>query len=116
MIAHANVNAGLKYPTGQSRNSGYLSSTPTKTHETSQSRLANPNNSTLSDEEKRLLSSWGLPDTVQRQYASNGIISMFQWQVECLSIGEVLEVNTIINSNEFLKFRNLQRAVVFSSM
>ena len=85
--------------------SGYLSSTPTKTHETSQSRLANPNNSTLSDEEKRLLSSWGLPDTVQRQYASNGIISMFQWQVECLSIGEVLEVNTIINSNEFLKFR-----------
>ena len=47
----------------KSGNSGYLSSTPTKTHETSQSRLANPNNSTLSDEEKRLLSSWGLPDT-----------------------------------------------------
>ena len=87
----------------KSGNSGYLSSTPTKTHETSQSRLANPNNSTLSDEEKRLLSSWGLPDTVQKQYASNGIISMFQWQVECLSIGEVLEVNTIINSNDFLK-------------
>ena len=80
----------------KSGNSGYLSSTPTKTHETSQSRLANPNNSTLSDEEKRLLSSWGLPDTVQRQYASNGIISMFQWQVECLSIGEVLEVQTVI--------------------
>ena len=80
----------------KSGNSGYLSSTPTKIHETSQSRLANPNNSTLSDEEKRLLSSWGLPDTVQKQYASNGIISMFQWQVECLSIGEVLEVQIVI--------------------
>ena len=62
-----------------------------------QSRLSNPNNSTLSEEEKRLLSSWGLPDTVQKQYERSGITSMFQWQVECLSVGQVLEVLKMIN-------------------
>ncbi|XP_050096845.1 DNA polymerase theta [Anopheles aquasalis] len=38
----------------------------------------------------RLLSNWGLPESVQRQYAKKGIVELFPWQVECLSRKEVL--------------------------
>ena len=86
----------------KSENSEILSSTPTGTpsrhHDHSQSRLSNPNNSTLNDEEKRLLSSWGLPEAVLRQYEQSGIKSMFQWQVECLSVGQVLEGKNMVYS------------------
>ena len=58
-------------------NQSILSSTPNKSR----------NYSMLSSQEKLLLSSWGLPDTVQKNYERNGICSMFPWQAECLSIG-----------------------------
>uniref|UniRef100_A0A182FG04 DNA polymerase theta n=1 Tax=Anopheles albimanus TaxID=7167 RepID=A0A182FG04_ANOAL len=38
----------------------------------------------------RLLANWGLPESVQRQYAKKGIVELFPWQVECLSRSEVL--------------------------
>ena len=67
------------------------SSTP-KSAPRQESKLSSSSSySMLSSQEKLLLSSWGLPDTVQRQYERNGISSMFQWQADCLSIGNVLE-------------------------
>lgn len=32
-----------------------------------------------------LLSNWGLPDSVLKEYSAKGIIEMFKWQSECLS-------------------------------
>lgn len=37
-----------------------------------------------------LMSAWGLPDSVLQTYKKNGIESMFSWQRDCLSTGEVL--------------------------
>ena len=37
-------------------------------------------------------------DTVLRQYHQNGIHSMFQWQVECLCTGQVLDGKNLIYS------------------
>ena len=37
-----------------------------------------------------LLSNWGLPEEVLRQYEQSGITRMFPWQVECLCTGNVL--------------------------
>ena len=81
-----------------------------------QSRLSNPNNSTLSEEEKRLLSSWGLPDTVQKQYERSGITSMFQWQVECLSVGQVLEVLIMINFESISNISDLKKIASLSQL
>ncbi|XP_041351343.1 DNA polymerase theta-like [Gigantopelta aegis] len=43
-----------------------------------------------SDSSRLLLSSWGLPEPVLKQYNSMGITQMFEWQAECLCIGNVL--------------------------
>ncbi|XP_050073096.1 DNA polymerase theta [Anopheles maculipalpis] len=38
----------------------------------------------------RLIDSWGLPNSVTREYAKKGIVQLFPWQVECLSRKEVM--------------------------
>ncbi|XP_053675259.1 DNA polymerase theta [Anopheles nili] len=38
----------------------------------------------------RLLSNWGLPSSVAKEYTKKGIVELFPWQVECLSRREVL--------------------------
>ncbi|XP_053395972.1 DNA polymerase theta-like [Mercenaria mercenaria] len=44
------------------------------------------------------LSSWGLPDPVLKQYHSRHIIHMFQWQAECLLMGNVLGGGNLVYS------------------
>ena len=45
-----------------------------------------------------LLSNWGLPEKVLEQYAQHGIISMFEWQVECLLMPNVLTGGNLVYS------------------
>lgn len=40
--------------------------------------------------DKRQLSSWGLPEPVLEAYRNQGVLTMFEWQAECLLVGNVL--------------------------
>ena len=55
-------------------------------------------NNSLNSQEKLELSNWGLPHSVLNQYHRNGIHSMFQWQVDCLSYGQVLQGGNLVYS------------------
>ena len=54
------------------------------------------------------LSSWGLPESVLKQYEKIGINTMFEWQAECLCTGNVLnggrvsELKTLRSNNEHI--------------
>ncbi|XP_058886953.1 DNA polymerase theta-like isoform X1 [Acipenser ruthenus] len=48
--------------------------------------------------DKLLLSSWGLPKTVLEKYQSLGVVRMFEWQAECLTLGRVLEGKNLVYS------------------
>ncbi|KAL5009648.1 hypothetical protein ScPMuIL_011953 [Solemya velum] len=50
------------------------------------------------DEDKLLLTSWGLPDIVLDQYRKLGITAMFPWQAECLCTGSVLDGGNLVYS------------------
>ncbi|XP_059677103.1 DNA polymerase theta [Gavia stellata] len=50
----------------------------------------------LSD--KLLLASWGLPKAVLEKYHSLGVVQMFEWQAECLMLGQVLEGKNLVYS------------------
>lgn len=49
-------------------------------------------------EDRLSLSSWGLPEKVLRQYAKRGVVSMFEWQAECLSVPGVLTGSNLVFS------------------
>ena len=55
-------------------------------------------NNSLNSQEKLELCNWGLPHSVLNQYHQNGIHSMFQWQVDCLSSGQVLQGGNLVYS------------------
>ena len=44
----------------------------------------------LTSQEMLELKHWGLPELVLMRYRQKGIVTMFQWQMECLTIGNVL--------------------------
>ncbi|KAJ8405900.1 hypothetical protein AAFF_G00313370 [Aldrovandia affinis] len=48
--------------------------------------------------DKLLLSSWGLPKPVLERYQSLGVVRMFEWQAECLTLGRVLEGKNLVYS------------------
>uniref|UniRef100_A0A669B6A6 DNA polymerase theta n=1 Tax=Oreochromis niloticus TaxID=8128 RepID=A0A669B6A6_ORENI len=59
--------------------------------------------STLSDTlphpaEKLLLSSWGLPKPVLDRYQKHGVTRMFEWQAQCLAVGQVLRGGNLVYS------------------
>lgn len=45
-----------------------------------------------------LLANWGLPKTVLEKYHSFGVRKMFEWQAECLLLGQVLEGKNLVYS------------------
>ncbi|XP_055889745.1 DNA polymerase theta-like [Biomphalaria glabrata] len=49
-------------------------------------------------EDKRLLSSWGLPEPVLDVYKKQGISTMFEWQAECLLTGNALGGDNLVYS------------------
>ncbi|XP_012942327.1 DNA polymerase theta [Aplysia californica] len=49
-------------------------------------------------EDKRQLSSWGLPEPVLEAYRGQGVTVMFEWQAECLLTGNALEGGNLIYS------------------
>ncbi|KAG8522018.1 DNA polymerase theta, partial [Galemys pyrenaicus] len=55
---------------------------------------------TVSDDQtdKLLLANWGLPAAVLEKYHSFGIKNMFEWQAECLLLGQVLEGKNLVYS------------------
>ncbi|XP_033029736.1 DNA polymerase theta, partial [Lacerta agilis] len=48
--------------------------------------------------DKLLLANWGLPKAVLDKYHSLGVVRMFQWQAECLMVGQVLEGENLVYS------------------
>ncbi|KAM4603375.1 DNA polymerase theta [Polymixia lowei] len=48
--------------------------------------------------EKLLLSSWGLPKPVLERYQKHGVIHMFEWQAQCLTVGQVLQGRNLVYS------------------
>ncbi|XP_062984487.1 DNA polymerase theta [Elgaria multicarinata webbii] len=47
---------------------------------------------------KLLLANWGLPKPVLEKYQGLGVFRMFQWQAECLMVGQVLEGDNLVYS------------------
>nr|XP_034371447.1 DNA polymerase theta isoform X2 [Arvicanthis niloticus] len=45
-----------------------------------------------------LLANWGLPKAVLEKYHSFGVKQMFEWQAECLLLGQVLEGKNLVYS------------------
>ncbi|XP_049641821.1 DNA polymerase theta [Suncus etruscus] len=56
--------------------------------------------STVPDDQtdKLLLANWGLPTAVLEKYHSFGVKRMFEWQAECLLLGQVLEGKNLVYS------------------
>uniref|UniRef100_UPI0037E73ECB DNA polymerase theta n=1 Tax=Semicossyphus pulcher TaxID=241346 RepID=UPI0037E73ECB len=48
--------------------------------------------------EKLLLSSWGLPKPVLERYHKHGVTHMFEWQAQCLTVGQVLQGGNLVYS------------------
>uniref|UniRef100_A0A669CNY8 DNA polymerase theta n=1 Tax=Oreochromis niloticus TaxID=8128 RepID=A0A669CNY8_ORENI len=48
--------------------------------------------------EKLLLSSWGLPKPVLDRYQKHGVTRMFEWQAQCLAVGQVLRGGNLVYS------------------
>ncbi|XP_068554476.1 DNA polymerase theta isoform X3 [Anas acuta] len=48
--------------------------------------------------DKLLLASWSLPKAVLEKYHSLGVVQMFEWQAECLMLGQVLEGKNLVYS------------------
>ncbi|KFO30714.1 DNA polymerase theta [Fukomys damarensis] len=48
--------------------------------------------------DKLLLANWGLPKAVLQKYHSFGVKQMFEWQAECLLLGQVLEGKNLVYS------------------
>ncbi|XP_054244104.1 DNA polymerase theta [Indicator indicator] len=48
--------------------------------------------------DKLLLASWSLPKAVLDKYHSLGVVQMFEWQAECLMLGQVLEGKNLVYS------------------
>ncbi|XP_069022863.1 DNA polymerase theta [Embiotoca jacksoni] len=48
--------------------------------------------------EKLLLSSWGLPKPVLKRYQKHGVTRMFEWQAQCLTVGQVLQGGNLVYS------------------
>uniref|UniRef100_UPI003AAA2B9C DNA polymerase theta n=1 Tax=Centroberyx gerrardi TaxID=166262 RepID=UPI003AAA2B9C len=48
--------------------------------------------------EKLLLSSWGLPKPVLERYQKHGVSHMFEWQAQCLTVGQVLQGRNLVYS------------------
>ncbi|XP_077623707.1 DNA polymerase theta [Crocuta crocuta] len=55
---------------------------------------------TVTDDQmdKLLLANWGLPAAVLEKYHSFGVKKMFEWQAECLLLGQVLEGKNLVYS------------------
>ncbi|XP_033976724.1 DNA polymerase theta isoform X3 [Trematomus bernacchii] len=48
--------------------------------------------------EKLLLCSWGLPKPVLERYQKHGVTHMFEWQAQCLTVGQVLQGGNLVYS------------------
>eukprot|EP00064_Thunnus_orientalis_P007166 superscaffoldBa00000781_g7185 len=48
--------------------------------------------------EKLLLSSWGLPKPVLERYQKHRVTHMFEWQAQCLTVGQVLQGGNLVYS------------------
>ncbi|XP_041839070.1 DNA polymerase theta isoform X2 [Melanotaenia boesemani] len=48
--------------------------------------------------EKLFLSNWGLPKPVLERYQKHGVTQMFEWQAQCLTVGQVLQGGNLVYS------------------
>lgn len=62
--------------------------------------------------EKLLLSSWGLPKPVLERYQKHGVTQMFEWQAQCLTVGQVLQGGNLVYSGKKLNVQGLDIWVI----
>ncbi|XP_062599884.1 DNA polymerase theta-like, partial [Saccostrea cucullata] len=79
-------------------NTGDVSSETQKRVAENQEMMENANADGGLTEDKLLLSNWGLPEPVLKQYTDKGITSMFSWQAECLCLPGVLGGDNLVYS------------------
>lgn len=77
-----------------------LSSSDTSFHPNDSSGINNETNQSalVSTQQKLKLETWGLPQSILKQYARKGIIEMFPWQVECLCCPRILNGGNLVYS------------------
>lgn len=64
-------------------------------------------------EEKLLLTSWGLPKLVLERYRKHGVTHMFEWQAQCLTVGQVLQgANLVYSGRKLSPFEMIQELVI----
>ena len=54
--------------------------------------------SKIDPKEKLRLTQWGIPQPVLEQYSKRGIVSMYQWQADCLTLPGVLQGHNLVFS------------------
>lgn len=62
----------------------------------------------LEQDEKLLLSSWGLPKPVLERYQKHRVTHMFEWQAQCLCVGQVLQGGNLVYSGKNGMFQSMQ--------
>lgn len=50
--------------------------------------------------EKLLLCNWGLPKAVLACYQKHGVTHMFEWQAQCLAVGQALQGGNLVYSGK----------------
>lgn len=56
----------------------------------------------VGQDEMLLLSSWGLPKPVLERYQKHNVTHMFEWQAQCLTVGQVLQGGNLVYSGKKL--------------
>lgn len=68
-------------------------------------------------EDKLLLSSWGLPKPVLERYRKHRVTHMFEWQAQCLTVGQVLHgANLVYSGRKLSTFETIQELVIQSNL
>lgn len=56
----------------------------------------------VNQDDELLLSSWGLPKPVLERYQKHRVTHMFEWQAQCLTVGQVLQGGNLVYSGKKL--------------
>lgn len=63
--------------------------------------------------DKLLLSSWSLPKSVLDRYYKLGVTRMFEWQAQCLAVGQVLHGGNLVYSGKLIHLKLFGYVAIF---
>ena len=91
---------GVTFSTSSSSSSSAASGfvTASELHAATTSKNASLSSTSSLSQTDLLMSSWSLPDAVLKKYRDFGIVSMFEWQAECLQKTKALQGRNLVYS------------------